>query len=358
MLNLRGYFSKRNLLSCLGVIAALGAFEIGLRPFVAGWNYPTGQVREIRQYAEGVAVSHFVPDDLSPYGYRFTGNGTIQGAPVGIILSDSHGIAESVSDRATMSSVVERESRAMGQPLNVLMYGWYQAAAPTYVAVAPDMLSKWKPEWVAVILNKSDLSQEPVYKLGDAWYWQMTIKPDLSIELIDLRPPKPEGKIEAIRQLMGRSTLALALRRRTVVFAGAERPQPKAAPAEVRSESELTSKSQLTPQEQLALVPQATIRALKQAYGSKLIVIYTPNSPITGSEPDPGENQLIAACESERVRCANVRQAMLKARDEKGLLYRGFSNTPPGIGHLNELGQQLVAQEILKITKPGKEVAP
>jgi hypothetical protein len=47
MLNLRGYFSKRNLLSCLGVIAALGAFEIGLRPFVAGWNYPTGQVREI-----------------------------------------------------------------------------------------------------------------------------------------------------------------------------------------------------------------------------------------------------------------------------------------------------------------------
>lgn len=343
----------------MGAVAALGAFEIGLRPFVAGWNYPAGPVREIRQYAEGVAVSHFVPDQLSPYGYRVTGNELLSGAPAGVILSDSHGIAESVADQSTMSSIVERQSRGNGQPLNVLMYGWYQGATPTYVAVANELLEKWNPVWVAVVLNRSDLTKEPIYGLGDAWYWQMKIKPDLSIELVDLRPEKPQGTVEAIRQLVGRSTLALALRRRTVVFAQVERPIPKAAPAEPSPENPHAESKPvvLTPPEQLRLLPLASVRALKRAYGTRLVLIYAPDSPVVGSgEPDQAERDLFVACQAEGVRCANARKAMLDSRDQKGELYRGFNNTAPGVGHLNEVGQKIIADEIWKLVSgQGKE---
>ncbi len=333
-----------------------------MRPLTAGWNYPTGPVREIRQYGEGVGiVSHYVPDTLSPYGYRLTGNGFLPDAPVALILSDSHGIAESVPDQATMSSIVERISRARGEPLNVLMYGWYQAAAPTYIAVADEIVHKWNPRWVVVMLNHSDLTEEPIYGLGDGWYWQMKIKPDLSIELVDQRPATPTGTLESIRQLVGRSHLALALRRRTVVFARAERPQPKGSinqVTEVSDSSPGTAPTTLSPKEQLALVPQASVRALKQAYGSRLFVVYAPNCHATGNEePDEPEKKLFLACHDEGVVCVSAREAMLEVRERTGQLYRGFSNTAPGIGHLNEIGHQIMADQIWRVVSTDEKDA-
>ena len=114
---------------------------------------------------------------------------------------------------------------------------------------------------------------------------------------------------------------------------------------------------ELTPSEQLRLVPRASVRALKQAYGSRLILIYAPDSPVVGlNEPDEAERDLLAACQAEEVRCANARTAMIEARDQKGELYRGFNNTAPGVGHLNKVGQQIIADEIWKLVSGlGKE---
>lgn len=334
---------KTILSSVLGAVVALIVFELALRPFVAGWNYPAGPIREVRQYTEGMAVSHFIPDDISPYGHRVTGNGFLESAPVGVVLSDSHGLAEAVPDRSTVSSVIERLSRNEGKPLNVEMYGWTGAAAPTYVATANAIIEKWHPAWVAVVLNYTDLTQEPLYGLGDAWYWQMKIKADLSIELVDLRPPVPSGKIEALRQYLGRSTLALSLRRRMVLMANAQQsvqlPQQTSDP--VRDK---------TLKEQVALVPRASIKALKNAYGDRLVVIYAPECGVVGPlEPTAREKELFAACVDEGVRCSSVRDAMIAARDKQGRLYRGFNNTAPCAGHLNDLGQEIVAQEIWRI---------
>ena len=342
----RQRYTEKLLSSVLGIVGALLCFEVALRPFVAGWNYPVTPVREIRQYTEGMATSHFVPDGIAPYGHRVTGNAFLPDAPVGIVLSDSHGLAEAVPDQATASSVIERLSRNEGKPLNVEMYGWTGAAAPTYVATAGEITDKWHPVWVAVVLNYTDLTQEPIYGLGDAWYWQMKIKPDLSIELVDQRPPTPAGRMEAIRQFLGRSTLALTLRRRTVLIAGNQQPEPKAATQ--ASDQKNSTVSAL--KDQIPLVPRASVRALKQAYGDRLLIIYAPEcAPFGPLEQTNSEKELLNACREEGAVCSSVREAMISARDTRGQLYRGFNNTAPCAGHLNEVGQEIVAKEIWRL---------
>ena len=96
MLRLKSLLPSRQTVSSLiGVVCALLAMEIALRPFVAGWNYPAGPIREIRQYAEGVATSHFIPDGLSPYGWRLTGNPEI--APLSSANKRMFGLSNSKS---------------------------------------------------------------------------------------------------------------------------------------------------------------------------------------------------------------------------------------------------------------------
>src|ERR1700722_14613160 len=114
----------------LGVLAAALVFELMLRPFVAGSNHSAGPVRTIRSYFEGTSVAHFEPDGLGTYGNRLTGNSPLAGAPEGLIVGDSHVVAQAVRDEETMGAVIERLSRADGRPLNVHQYGWISGNAP------------------------------------------------------------------------------------------------------------------------------------------------------------------------------------------------------------------------------------
>ncbi|MEO5936853.1 MAG: hypothetical protein ABIP81_06540, partial [Terriglobales bacterium] len=123
----------------LGVLAALAAAELALRPWASAWleNPPTGAI-EIRQYYEGFAMAHYAAD-----GERLTGGPPVAGSPHVLILGDSHVEALQVSDGETMGAVVERRSRNAGLPLNVHQYGWSYSAAPTYAQAAPRLLERW-----------------------------------------------------------------------------------------------------------------------------------------------------------------------------------------------------------------------
>src|SRR5580700_6323031 len=195
----------------LGILAAALAFELALRPFVAGWNQPAGPVRTVRSYFEGTSIAHFDPDGLGSYGNRLTGNAPLADAPEGVIVGDSHVVAQAVRDQETMGAVIERLARAAGRPLNVRQYGWLSANAPTYLASADSILRARNPAWVAVILNAPNIS---VYALTTRQNWRMEVAPDDSFRLIDMRPPQPAGELRTMGRQIGRSSPALALWRR------------------------------------------------------------------------------------------------------------------------------------------------
>jgi len=93
-------------------------------------------------------------------------------------------------------------------------------------------------------------------------------------------------------------------------------------------------------------VPGAEVRALAQAFGPSLTLVYTAAVRATGgAQPDPEEAHLLAACAELRVHCISTRAEML-ARRRVGEVFRGFPTTTLGVGHMNAAGHRLVAEEI------------
>jgi hypothetical protein len=313
----------------LGILAAALVFELALRPLVAGWNQSTGPVRTIRTYVEGFSVAHFEPDGLGTFGNRLTGNPRLADAPEGVIVGDSHVVAQAVRDGETMGAVVERLSRGAGRPLNVRQYGWTSANAPTYLASADSVLRARNPAWVAVILNASNIGVEA---LTTRQNWRMEVAPDDSFRLIDMRSPQSLSWLQSMRQQMGRSAVALALWRRFGLIqnqASNERPfNPQLA-------------------QEAARVPFITVLGLKKAYGPRLLLVYAPALFGTHYDSvDPVENQVLALCAREGVACISVHEALARERYDQSRLSRGFNNTAPGAGHFNATGHRIIGQEI------------
>jgi hypothetical protein len=320
-----------------GVLAAAALFELGLRPFVAGWNQPAGPVRTIRSYAEGFSVAHFLPDGLATYGNRLTGNPSLQGAPEGLIVGDSHVVGQAVRDEETMGAAVERLSRSAGRPINVRQYGWSSANAPTYLGSAQELLAARNPAWVAVVIN----AYFSVHALTARRNWRMIMNPDGSYQLIDVRPPSAMMRSQTMRQQIGRSTLALALFHRieTIWMTSAEIERFDESGRLEQEDPQLAAAT--------ARVPAAALLGLKKAYGSRLIVVYTPGFFGADYEsPEPLEREILKLCAEQGIACFSMRTAMARERYDHFRLSRGFHNTAPGAGHFNATGHRLIGEEI------------
>jgi hypothetical protein len=313
----------------LGVLAAALLFEVGLRPVVADWNYPAGAIRTTRNYTEGLSVAHFEADGLGQLGNRLTGNPPLSGAIEGLIVGDSHVAAQAVRDEQTMGAVIERLSRAAGRPLNVRQYGWPSANAPTFLAGAESLLRRRNPAWVAVVLNAYNVSTQ-VTTSGD---WRIESAPDDSFRLIEVRHPPSTGWRNTARQLALRSTLGIALWHRLGLIQN--RLAPNAIPEQDHGN------------EANARVLRAIVVGLKEAYGARLLIVYTPSLLGAGHiSVEPTETELQHLCAEERVACLFVRTALEQDRNEHFRLSRGFHNTAPGVGHFNAIGHRIIGEEV------------
>ena len=314
-----------------GVLLAFLLFEVALRPFVAGPNLSDGNRRTIRNYFEGLADAHFEADEFGTFGNRLTGNPPA-GTSEGIILGDSHVIAQAVRDEETMGAIIERLSRQSGHPLNVRQYGWTSANSPTFLAVAEPLLKKHNPAWVVVVLNSFNIG---VNALTTTENWRMELGPGDSARLIDMRAT-PKAARERLRREIGRSALLLAIWRRLGLLnrrtadasADASEHHPELAQAAAR-------------------VPRATVAGLKRAYGWRLIIVYVPYFPGTHYDlADPQDQEVLALCAEYGLPCLSMREALARDRYSRDRLSRGFQNTAPGEGHLNAIGHQIIAEEI------------
>ncbi len=328
----RAHAGKRYLWCALGALSAALLFEIALRPLVEDSTTagpPT--VRTIRSYFEGISVSHFEPDALGPFGNRLTGNPPLPGAPEGLIIGDSHVVAFAVHDQETMGAVVERLSRASGHPLNVRQYGWTGANAPAFIASASAVVRARNPAWAAVLLNSYNIGVNAVIRPSGE---MSQMAPDGSFHYAPYR----QNNLPRTLLAWGRkSALALALRRRIGLI------QDRLATEKTTAQTALEERDPKVAEE-VARVPRVTVTGLKQAYGTRLIIVYAPAEPSASVEPI--ETELARLCADEDVSFLSVREALLRDRNERSRFSRGFHSTAPGVGHFNAVGHRIIGAEI------------
>lgn len=326
----------RLLSSLLGVLTALVVVELGLRPLATADLPPLAQpaadrlgapVITSRQLEEGIAEAHF-----SSAGARLTGNPVVAGGPVIVILGDSHVMAREISDDQTMGAWVERLARNEHYFINLRQYGWRGASPPQYLLVARDVLDKWKPTEVVVVLDGDDLGPDPLNRR----YPRMRIGADDSVEIV--RDPHESPVASPTHH---HSTLATLFRIRWQMVL-------ERSPRTVRYwlGAQLEQRGPTPDPQMVAAVPRVEVKALARAFGPRLTIVYTADVRAVGGEKiDPGEQRLLDACAVQHVRCLSMRQLMLAAR-RNGYVVRGFSTTTLGVGHLNAMGHELVGRAI------------
>lgn len=333
---------RRRAASVAGALAALLLCELGLRQLTAipppyvpvAQDTPREPVRERRVYHEGIARSRF-----SPANARLTGGEWIPGAPVGVIVGDSHLEAAQVADRATMGAVVERGLRARGIPVNLRQYGRPGYAAPQMVREAPEILRKWNPAWVVAVVADNDLDRNPL--TGSP---RFDIRPDTSYTIVTAPPPPPLTGLAALRRRAYEAVSHTAIGYMTFlrlqrVIAGPWPVQPPLRPGDPGYEIR-------------RLVPTVTVRALREAYGDRLHIVYLPGAGVTRDKDQRlFEAPFLAACRAEGVGCTSMYPAFAAARDS-GVMTRGFINTAPAVAHLNTAGHRLTGEAILHAVGP------
>ena len=330
----------------LGVITALIALELGLRPLATADLPPLARpaadriglpVITSRQLEEGIAEAHF-----SSAGARLTGNPIVAGGPVIVILGDSHVMAREIGDDQTMGAWVERLARNEHYFINIRQYGWRGASPPQYLLVANDVLTKWNPAEVVVVLDGDDLGPDPLNRR----YPRMRIGQNDSVEIV--RDPREKEFAALPHHLFTLQTL-FRIRWQQVL---------ERSPRTVRYwlGAELEERGPTPDPQMVKEVPRAEVKALSRAFGQRLTIVYTADVRAIGGEKiDPGEQRLLDACVAQRVRCISMRQLMLAARSN-GHVVRGFPTTTLGVGHLNAMGHELVGRAIWTMIR--REVPP
>jgi hypothetical protein len=253
-----------------------------------------------------------------------------------VILGDSFVEALMIPDSQTVGSVIERDLRESGRPVNVIQFGWPGVPPARYVLTAPQVIEGWRPEWVAVLLNADDITHFDGFPTAQ-------VGPDTALQLIDTTNGFHEYQgwraivVGSAKEVLRRSALAYhAFLRLQMIRAAATAPRETPEHAALPAATDTLASS----------LPRAVVRSLKRSYGSRLIIVYIAEVTLSGVLHTQPESRLLAACSAEGVTCLDTREAMVTELREDRRLARGFTNTVIGTGHLNASGHELTARVI------------
>jgi hypothetical protein len=285
---------------------------------------------ELRHCREGLATSHFTHD-----GLRLTGNPRIPEAPNVLIEGDSHVEAFQVDDQQTMGAVLERRLRAEGKRWNVLQYGWSGADGPDYVYAAPLILETYHPRAIFLVTNAGDFDSTTTESARLVELNGEVVAEGVGPNSVRGRTPSYGG---SLTRKLKESALLYSMVLRFTMDIQPQLGEHKAS----AQDSEVLAKM---PASDNAV--KVIVRGLKQAYGGKLYILYTPSQPFSAETPvEPQEAALLSECHAEGVECSSLRERMVDDLLVGHELARGFYSSAPGQGHLSARGHELVADRI------------
>lgn len=310
-----------------GCVVALLCLELAFHNFSGKSESTSGT--EQRDYREGTAKSHFLPN-----GLRITGNPQIPGAPTVLLLGDSHIEAFQVGDKQTMGSVLERRLRANGKPWNVEQYGWSGADGPDYVFEASLVRKEFRPGPIFLLMTYGDVANTTSEGARLVEKDGQVVGEPAHLGGRPGRPPSYGGK------------LSTKLKESAVLYASLVHFHLQIWPRITGGKGDQSSPDAHGGETSQQTV-DTIVRGLKDSYGASLHILYAPNQPFSADSPaEPQEAAVLQACRTYRIDCRSLRSRMIQDLSVNHKIDRGFANTLPGEGHLNARGHQVAADEI------------
>jgi hypothetical protein len=92
-----------------------------------------------------------------------------------------------------------------------------------------------------------------------------------------------------------------------------------------------------------------TIAELNKYPSVTILHIPTVQYKISNEEPSFVEKELESACREQGVPFLDMRRTFVEHYKQTREVAHGFSNTQPGVGHINRLGHRLTAMELVKL---------
>jgi hypothetical protein len=291
-----------------------------------------------RQVDEGLAVANY-----TAAGSRVTGSPPANSGITAVLLGDSYVVAREVADHETMGSQLERLARDNGLPLDVRQYGWNGASPAQFLYVANDVLTRWRPRHVIVVLSSNDLDGNTLTGIPPRLRVDPTGKPRIVGPPMSTATPAPYPS--ALWMLTYHRWLKLRHR-------APKWTRPHTGPAPAVSVAPQDERLAEPDSGELLALPRAVASALSSAYGSSLTLVYLAEvGPADDVVIEPEEERLLVACAELQVACVSTRDPMLRAR-RQGIIGRGGPTRPLGSGHLNPHGHRLAAEAVWRTIGP------
>jgi lysophospholipase L1-like esterase len=325
----RKHHARHPRLSFLGgCVVAVLCLELAFHNFSGKTESSLGV--EQRDYREGTAKSHFLPD-----GLRLTGNPQIPGAPAVLLLGDSHIEAFQVGDKQTMGSVLERRLRSDGKQCNVEQYGWSGADGPDYVFEASLVREQFHPSSIFLLMTYGDVASTTSEGARLVENDGQVVGEPAHLGDNPGRPPSYGGK------------LSTKLKESAVLYASLVHFHLQIWPRIIGGKGDQSSPDAHGAETTSQQTVDTIVRGLKDSYGASLHILYAPNQPFSADSPsEPQEAAVLQACRTYGMDCRSLRARMIEDLIVNHQIDRGFANTLPGEGHLNARGHQVAADEI------------
>lgn len=262
-----------------------------------------------------------------------------------LFLGDSYVEAKQVSDAGKFTEIIQNTWNAANpdhaiQTLNLGMAG---QDIRTYLSFGRNMDRQFAPSRVFVMLNQQDF-----LPLANDLDLLAQFQADPTVKLV--KPEKLGGVQAIISDTPVRQFFLRALLQTDGFMAGSA--ETKAAQSELAGNTFDVLEGQDT-----AVVAQ--LRALRDIWGDRLVIVYNTYIPAFGKDAPPtyAPDTLMRAAEQLDIPLVNLYEPMLHAFQTQQPP-RGFQNTTLGIGHFNEHGHQIIADQILAYLQQAGPGAP
>ena len=307
--------------------------------FLSGWGLVPVENSYQVEGTEGFAVTHF-----SRYGEaRSLSTG---GASV-VVLGDSFTRGAQVDESKKYVTLTESLLLERGLEVDLHNLGLPERNMADVLYQAPAINAAYAPQIVIIQANRQTFKD--AFELANVNY---CIYRDGGIKLVHREDP-PDIRRQNTISSSGLLSF-IAYRMKVITIGEGQKPQAEIPAAPAAAEAGTSTSADASPDRaaEVDVRFEALVTTVKEAYpNSRIVFLVIPFVPIVPNDPsmeiswvNPDDEDLVRALEQiDGVFVAYPRDAFRMNYEQYHLLPRGFFNSVPNAGHLNESGHAMVA---------------